>query len=109
MKKYVLLFALILTIFVTAGCTRKFTVASISKDFDFSVVAPYGNVTCTPVIDARSDFDRTGKVESSCGGGTAGVMHLGDKNYNYRVFFLFGKKQLKRGKITRRIIPPKWG
>jgi hypothetical protein len=64
MKKHHILFAVALAMLLMTGCTRKFLVASISKDFEFSVLAPYGNLSYTPVVDARSDLDRKGKVEN---------------------------------------------
>ena len=81
MKNRLILLVIIISIVLLGGCARKFTVIPQMKDLEFTVVETYGDIAYTPIIDARSDFDKKGKVENSCSGGKSGVTHLGDKNY----------------------------
>jgi hypothetical protein len=92
MVRKCLVFSLVvIAAIVVSGCTRKFTVIPQLKNADFTVEKNYGEVVYYPMLDARDSIDKKGKVESTCSGGTAGVIHLGDKNYNNSLLNEFNK------------------
>lgn len=67
---------------IATGCgPRKFLVRPQVKDFDFTVSKTFGTLAYIPLKDARDQFDKEGKIETSCFYGYTGIMHLGDQNY----------------------------
>jgi hypothetical protein len=88
-----------------SGCTRKFTVIPQLNSLDFSVGKPYGAAAYVSMVDARDAIDKTGKQESICTGGKAGVMHLGDKNYRDTLIAEFDST-MKRSIINSRLFSP---
>lgn len=91
MKKATLVIAIALVIILMTGCVRQFTIIPQMKDVEFSVTQTFGELNYNPIVDSRSDFDKKGKVESSCSGGKTGITHLGDKNYKNPLLTEFDK------------------
>lgn len=81
MKSGMSLAGILVCLIILSGCTRKFAVVPQMKSFDFEVVDNYGDVNYEPIVDARSELEREGKVGGGCSGGRSGVMNLGDENY----------------------------
>lgn len=91
MKSRLVLIEIVLLLVLITGCVRKFTVIPQMKDYEFTVTETFGDVKYIPTVDARSDLDKKGKVESSCSGGKTGITHLGDKNYENALLPEFDK------------------
>lgn len=110
MKKQFVLIGIALSLVLMVGCAtpRKFTVVPVEMESELTVSEELGAVRYTPVVDSRSEWDKKGKVETSCMGGSSGVTHLGDKNYENPLLPAFNehlKKNLVDAHLFSAVLP----